>query len=337
MSQTQGLAVRTLSDLDQRSPEMATLRGFLDRAAAGTLFHEPAFLAYHPEDRFAFQHLVVLDGADIAAFLPGGVVEQGGRLIYRSPRGASFGGPVLAEKARGGDVLDLLRVLQDHARQQRWAGIELVPPPRIYRSDGSDVLDFALPAAGFALAPRMLCHALPLDPEAGDALFANLFRGKNVRRARAALKAGVETVIGGIALLDRFRVVFDETYARHNVTATHSLDEIRDLFRRLPDRFRLAVATLDGTPLGGLLLMQMSKRVSNAFYICNSGDNPDANAGLAMFATTLNVLAGEGNHYLDLGPSSHDDGTISGGVAYFKESLGAVAYCRDRWAWSAEP
>jgi hypothetical protein len=227
----------------------------------------------------------------------------------------------------------LLLAFQTFAAKQGWAGLEIVPPPAIYRADGSDTVDFALAACGFTPAARWLCHAITLIP--GTDLFAGLFRGKNARRARAALKASVQTAIGGIELIDGFRAVFDETYTRHGVKATHSLDEIQDLMRRLPDRFQFAVATHDGAPLGALFIMNMNRGVANAFYICNSAERPELNAGLAMFATTLDHLARQGFQILDLGPSSDDRGQISPGVAYFKESLGAVGYCRDRWVWSA--
>jgi hypothetical protein len=328
MGNPDALTIRTFSD-----GEAETWQRFLAGSATGCLFHDRDFLAYHPAGRFRFEHLIAEQAGQIVALLPGGVLERDGRAVFRSPLGASFGGPVLGEKARGGEAVELLARLQDLARARQWKGIELVPPPSLYRRDRSDAIDFALQSTGFGLASRLLCHALPLDAAQAGVPSERLFRGKNGRRARAALKAGVETTLGGIELLDQFRIVFDETYARHGAAPTHTLDEIADLFRRLPDRFQFAVAVAQGRPLGGLLLMRMNARVANAFYICNSSEHLELNAGLAMFATTLGALTRQGYDTLDLGPSSHDNGEISGGVAYFKESLGAFAYCRDRWSW----
>jgi hypothetical protein len=328
MGHPDALSIRSFAE-----GEAEAWRRFLAGSASGCLFHALDFLAYHPAGRFCFAHLVAEQAGRIVALIPGGTIERDGRTVFRSPLGASFGGPVLGKKARGGEVVELLQRLQDFGRAQEWAGIEIVPPPSLYRRDGSDVLDFALSASGFRLSSRLLCHALPLSRDGEP--FEHLFRGKNPRRTRTALKAGVATAVGGIELIDRFAVVFDDTYARHGVAPTHSLDEIRDLFRRLPDRFQFAVASFEGRPLGGLLLMRMSERVANAFYICNSSEQPELNAGLAMFATMLAELQRQGIATLDLGPSSRDDGTISTGVAYFKESLGAFGYCRDRWVWDA--
>src|SRR5581483_9807750 len=112
----------------------------------------------HPAGRFRFHHLVAEQAGEMLGVIPGGTVERDGRTIFRSPLGASFGGPVLGEKARGAEVVDLLQRLQDFARAQKWAGVEIVPPPSLYRRDDSNALDFAFPAAGFRLTSRLLCH-----------------------------------------------------------------------------------------------------------------------------------------------------------------------------------
>jgi hypothetical protein len=327
-----GSVIRALAE-DISAPDRDSWRDFLAEAGNGCLFHDLDFLAYHPIGRFAFGHVRAEQEGATVALLPGGVVTREGKPIFRSPLGASFGGPVLATGARAGEVVELLARLQGFARDHGWAGIEIVPPPKIYRDDESDAVDFALSSAGFTLGSRWLCHAIRL--RTGPQQFAGLFRGKNVRRARAALKAGVETEIGGAALLDGFRVVFDDTYARHGVKPTHSAEELVDLFRRMPDRFEIALARWNGEPVAGLFLMKMSARIANAFYICSASGHAELNAGLALFAATLDRLAADGRSLLDLGPSSNEKTEISGGVAYFKESLGAFGYCRDLWTWTA--
>jgi lysylphosphatidylglycerol synthetase-like protein (DUF2156 family) len=105
--------------------------------------------------------------------------------------------------------------------------------------------------------------------------------------------------------------------------------------RRLPDRFRIALHRFEGRPVAGLFLMKMSETVENAFYICATSEDAQLNASLAMFAWIIDQLAENGVRRLDLGPSSMPDGSLNRGVCFFKESLGAVGYCRDRWIWNA--
>ena len=327
MNQQDGFAIHAA---DTAAPAW---RDVLARSPWACLFHEPAFLAYHPEGRFQWQHLVVTHGGRPVALLPGGIATQDGRSVFRSPLGASFGGPVLPARMPAADVLALLKAVLDHASAQGWSGVELTPPPpSIYRSDQSDTLGFALQASGFALKSRMLCSALLLGTEVPR--FESLYRSRNVTKTRAALRAGIETVIGGKELLDGFTVVLEATYQRHGVAPTHTLEELTDLMDRMPERFRIALARHEGRPVAGLFLMRMNDRVENAFYICQTTEDAPLNGGLALFATVLDRLGEEGIAILDLGPSSMPDGSLNRGVCFFKEGIGAIGYCRDRWRWS---
>jgi hypothetical protein len=151
MGHPDALSIRSFAE-----GEAEAWRRFLAGSATGCLFHALDFLAYHPAGRFRFEHLVAEQAGQIAAVMPGGMVEREGRVVFCSPLGASFGGPVLGEGARAAEVVELLARLQDFACAQKWGGIEIVPPPSPYRRDGSDVLDFALPAARFRLTSRLL-------------------------------------------------------------------------------------------------------------------------------------------------------------------------------------
>ncbi|WP_395022664.1 GNAT family N-acetyltransferase [Dongia sp.] len=327
MSQQGGLSICAVEAED------LSWRELLACSPWACLFHEPSFLAYHPQGRFHWHHLIAIHEGQPIALIPGGVAAKDGRKLFRSPLGASFGGPVLAPHLGAEDVLALLSALTSYAKAEGWAGIELTPPPAIYRADASDTLGFALQASGFALASRMLCSALPLNSKAPR--YQTLYRTRNATKTRAAQRAGIETVIGGRDLMDEFTVVLNATYQRHGVAPTHTLDELNDLIARMPERFSIALARHEGLPVAGLFLMKMNERVENAFYICRTTEDARLNASLALFALVIDRLGDADVAMLDLGPSSMPDGSLNHGVCFFKEGIGAIGYSRDRWAWSA--
>jgi hypothetical protein len=77
----------------------------LSKAANVCLFHGLDFLAYHPAGRFDFAHQIAEVEGEPVALLPGGLKAESDRRIFRSPLGASFGGPALAAKARGSQLV----------------------------------------------------------------------------------------------------------------------------------------------------------------------------------------------------------------------------------------
>jgi hypothetical protein len=327
VNQPEGFAIHAVTASDP------SWRDLIARSPWAGLFHEPAFLAYHPEGRFHWHHLMATHGGRPVALIPGGLAAKDGRQTFRSPLGASFGGPVLPARMPASDMLSLLQAVQAHAAGEGWAGVELTPPPAIYRADSSDTLGFALQASGFTLATRMLCSALLLDAPAPR--YESLYRSRNATKTRAAQRLGIETVLGARELMDDFTIVLEATYQRHGVAPTHTRAELDDLVDRMPERFRIALARHEGRPVAGLFLMRMSDRVENAFYICQTTEDAQLNAGLALFATVIDRLGDEGIDVLDLGPSSMPDGSLNRGVCLFKEGIGAIGYCRDRWTWSA--
>jgi hypothetical protein len=253
--------------------------------------------------------------------------------VFRSPLGASVGGPAILASLSIADGEAIVRAVQTYALDQAWAGIEFVLAPRVY-SSLSEGLGFALHAAGFALSRRWLCGLVDLGG-AGPDRYASLFRTRNVTKTRAALRQGLAVHAGGRELLEGFGVVFNATYDRHGVKATHTLDELDDLMRRLPDRMRIYLARHDSAPVGGLFVMDVAPQVATSFYICRAGDPEELNVMLPLFAYAIDDLAGRGFRYLDLGPMSQDDGSLNAGVTFFKEGIGAVGGCRDLWSWDA--
>ena len=266
--------------------------------------------------------------------MPGGLAGAEAAPVFTSPLGASVGGPAIAPKLSAGGHLELIEALQQHARAQGWAGIELTLAPAAYLPTPSDTLAFALFCRGFELRQRWLCHMLPLAPSGTDRYRA-LFRERMAGFVRAGRRKGIAVVEGGSERLDSFLAVFRDTYERHGVAATHSPEEIADLLRRLPQRVRLYLAMLGDVPVAGLMVLLLNTRVAYSFYICRSTAHAQERGNLVAFAALLDRLGEQGYCWLDMGPSARL-GNFGEGVAFFKEGLGASGYCRDRWFWPAQ-
>ena len=307
---------------------------FLERADRATLFHDLRFLAYHPQGRLRFTHLLARRGDKLVAAIPGGLLGPDGRPTFVSPLGASVGGPAISPDLNAEGLLELVAALQQHARAQKWAGVEMVLPPALYHSTPSDSLEFALFFHNFRLANRQLCPIIPIAPGA-DGRYSHLFRSRFATRVRAGVRDGIRVVQGGLDLLEHFLVVFDDTYRRHGVKATHDATEIADLLRRLPERVQLHVAFANEVPVAGLLVFLLNARVAYSFYICTSTEHAHEPGGVVVFASLIDSLGAAGYRWLDLGPTARP-GNFNAGVTQFKEGLGGIGHCRDKWVWSAE-
>jgi hypothetical protein len=304
---------------------------FLAASGNGTLFHDLRFLAYHPPKRFDFRYLVMRRRGTIIALLPGGIVESNGVRLFVSPVGASVGGPVISPKLDGRGTLALVEALQSYAVTERWDGLRIILAPPIYDQHPSQTLSFALFSRGFQLENRWLCHAIPLEGS-HDEPYKRLFRQSQASRVRAQLRKGLRFIEGGIDVLDAFLSVLRDTYDKHRMKPTHTPEEIGDLFRRLPDRVRIHLAMLGDVPAAGILTFILNAHVAYTFYICISTEYARESGSVVAFAALIDRLARQGYRWIDLGPSAQR-GRFNDGVAFFKEGLGAIGYCRDQWYW----
>jgi len=305
----------------------------LARSANGTLFHDLRFLRYHPADRFRFHHLVFKRNGRPVALLPGGLSGTTEGQMFCSPLGASIGGPAVTAGLGAELALHLIDALQNYAREQCWAAIEITLPPPCYSFETSGLIEFALFCGGFRLVRRWLCPMLPLIAESRDG-FERTFRSRQVTPVRAARRKGMMGIETGLEGFDDFLKLFRDTYERHGVPATHTPDEVRDLLERLPDRVRIHLAMLGDVPIAGLLVFRLSSSVANTFYICSSAEHHKEHGVAFIIAHLIDRLSQAGFRYLDLGPSASDQ-KFNKGNSFFKEGLGALGQCRDRWRWEA--
>lgn len=303
---------------------------FLARSANGTLFHDLEFLGYHPAGRHHFHHLTVRKDGKLFALLPGGLRSDQGQTLFSSPLGASVGGFAVQPGLRAEAALELVEVVKTYARLQKWRGMEITLPPALYNAGAADLIGFALFCGGFRLQHRWLCHLLPLDAD-----WSKQFSSRQAGYVRAAQRAGATTIQGGIELLDTFAKPFADTFDRHGSSPTHSLDEIKDLMQRFPERIRIHLAMLKDEPLAGLLVFHVTTAIAYTMYIVRAGGNESIRGDSLVIADAMTRLTAGNYSHLDLGPSASDM-NVNKGVAFFKEGLRASGSCRDRWQWTAE-
>ncbi|MCK4851887.1 MAG: GNAT family N-acetyltransferase [Candidatus Omnitrophica bacterium] len=314
--------------------QAGAVRDFLQASNNGTLFHELDFLAYHSPERFNAHHLVFSKEGKMISFLPAAIVKgSDGRDFLRSPYGASVGGPVLPCRIKTAAVINMLTRLQEYVSSQGLAGIDMRLGPSVYMREPDDVLDFSLFATGFRLSKTWLLHIIPLE-SSGDELFVTLFSKTKRNIVRSGLKKGLQPREAGVEGLDVFYDMLSETQARHNASVTHTRQELKDLFERVPGRLRLFLCSHEGIEIAGILVLMLNGSVAYTFYICGSYEHKKLDGPAILIAHIIECMAREGVRYLDLGPSSFDDLSLNHGVAFFKEEIGGRGFCRNAWQWA---
>jgi Acetyltransferase (GNAT) domain len=301
---------------------------FLAGSNNGTLFHDLDFLDYHPPRKYDFRHLIGLRENCIEALIPGAVSEEG---IFVSLAGASIGGPVVKKSITAEACLHLVETLQFYSGSAGWRGIEFTLPPPIYQDEPDQKIEFALHRSGFELVHRSMPLLIPLVSEEANR-YERIFRERQRRYVRACRRKGVSVHESGIDGLAGFLELLEETYSRLKAVPTHTPVEIEKLFSQVPDNLRIWSAHLGGLVIASMLLFILNRNICNSFYLCDRASHRADHGATVLLSEIIDALGRRGYRYLDMGPSASTS-HFNHGVVDFKESLGARAFCRDRWRW----
>jgi hypothetical protein len=311
-----------------RPEDGSAWKAFLRDSNNGTLFHDLDFLAYHASGKYDYRHLVALRGTHIQAIVPGALSADG---IFVSTAGASVGGPAVKKSLSAEGCLSLVESLQLYCKSAGWRGMEITLPPSVYNDEPAQIIEFALHMRGFQLVHRSMPLLIPLDHHEGNC-YQRLFRQSQRSYVRAFRQKGVVVTETGIDGLDEFLELLEGTYERLGALPTHTPKEIESLFRRMPAHLRIWSAKLGETTIASVLLFILNRNICNTFYICDRASHRQFHGVTVLLAKAIDILAERGFRYIDLGPSA-SSAHFNCGVVSFKESLGAKAFCRDRWRW----
>jgi hypothetical protein len=304
---------------------------FLASSGNGTLFHSHDFLDYHPPARFAWHHLIFGNPDEPFAVMPGAVaVDADGGATFRSPSGATLGGPVLRPQLGFFKTLELVQALVAYGREAGWKSIVLGTVPSIYWPAPDDSLEFALHDAGFISTPQLMFY-VPLRGVEPSADVLELCTSSARRELRKSLQQGLEIRAAETpAEIASFYDVLTLNKAAHGAQPVHSLEELVWLKQHFPQQIRMLCAFKEGSTVAGICRVAATPRVAYTQYIADRPDARGLEATRFVLIHLLRELIQSGFEVLDLGPSVQLPAVRRGG-AIFKESIGGIGCERRQW------
>ncbi len=223
----------------------------------GTIFHLQKFFDYHPDGKFDFNHLIFEEKSNIVALLPGARIKD----LYESPIGASYGS-IITKDVKFSRAMEIVSTLLAYGKQKGITEFILTSAPRIYESHPNENLDFAMLWQGFSYDLHYISSAIRLDTD-DDAL--SRFQPTVRRNIRKTLKNNnLHVEIND--RYDQFYPILLDNKAKHNVTPTHSYDDLIKLTKLLPENLKLFMLYYKNEPIAGSSVFICNKTVTLCFY-----------------------------------------------------------------------
>lgn len=301
------------------------------------LLLERGFMDYHA-DRFEDASLMVCDEKGRVEVLIASSIRRDTNTIV-SHGGLTYGGLIPSVHAGIKEIMEALGLACEHYRSLgaiRWI---LKPVPWAYWSIPSEEVLYAMTQHGAVLKTRALSNCVALDAmqnafgQTEDAIpqFFSEMRRRHVRKCR---QEGVKVMIpdNESDSLENFWSILTKNLShRHGVAPVHSIEEMKLLMQRFPERIYLATAMKGGEILAGCVCFIASPQLVHVQYISAADEGRNNNALDLLFAELVGKVATE-YKYLDFGISTLHDGTgINEGLMFQKHGYGARGMCYDTY------
>ena len=291
----------------------------------GTMFHKRKFLSYHPKNRFVDGSALILKENKPFAVFPAAIINRDGKKILSSHSGASYGGVAYKTDFTIRDAFDVTEGLIKYAKSLKVDAIQLTPPPIYYASKYSSYFDFALYRNGFNYMKREISSVVQLDND-DDTLLAT-YRAEARTSVKKAISQGVE-IVETERFADYYEILKKNLKMRHNVSPTHSLDELLKLKALFPTKIRLFGAFKGDTLMAGVCNFSANKNVVLAFYISHDEEYQKYRPVNLLFYEIMKRYRHEGFKFLDFGIFTVNM-EPNWGLGRFKENFGSRGIFRD--------
>ena len=314
------LEIKLFSENDETS-----WNDFVLNSNNGTIFHSRRFLNYHPADRFEDHSLLFLKKGKIKALFPAVLRKTDKGALLASHTGASFGGFVVSKKINLKSAFELVESLLEYVKSNKFAGIDLTSPPIFYSQKIENYIDFALLKNKFSYRKREVSSFVTLDFE--EATVLSVFKNEARTAVRRSQKLGIK-----VEKSDDYKSFYDilkrNLKMRHNVTPTHSLEELVYLSKLFPDQVQLYSAFLDQQMIAGVVMFHCNTQVTLAFYISHNEEFQEYRPVNLLFYEIFKESIRKGFQYLDFGIFTVNMDPNCG-LARFKENFGSKGIFRD--------
>jgi Acetyltransferase (GNAT) domain len=297
---------------------------FVAASPTGTMLHTRRFLSYHGP-RFDDVSLLFFDASGaLCGLLPAAVSRDDPTLVVSHP-GATYGGILLAPQKTGLAAFAILEAACQFFLQQGFKRFQYksVPPHIHHPINQIDV--YALWRLGAKLYRRDLWSLIDLNQPRWI---------KNSRRLKLqqAGKHGLRVIEDNSErAYEVFYAILVQCLAsRHAVTPVHSLEEMKQLYRRFPDQISLWIALdISGECIAGVWIFSMD-RAAHMQYGATTVMGREKSAEDFVLNAIIENCVTKAIPFFSLGTSTESDGSfLNENLFAYKASFGASNVTQD--------
>lgn len=316
-------------ELDQRFDHFVE-----SESVNGTFLQTRRFLNYHPAGRFNDASFALQKSGTIVAYFPG-VIKDG---AFVSHAGSTFGGPIIAKPYYTG--ARLFEILQEADRYltANFKHITFKITPPLFALESPDLLEYVLEHLGYTRHTE-LSSQTPLSKNLDPLENCNRNQRRLWNYAQKFIDALPESEKWeyraiesdeDIRMFHKFLVLSKE---KHNAKPVHSVEELIDLKKRIPQNLRFRGLFFKGRYVCGMMQFIFDRtHVLHDQYISPDESFSEFHHTTPMNLFALREAAAERFLHFSWGISTENGGNfLNEDLLHYKESFGALPCVNARY------
>lgn len=294
-----------------------TWNEFIASSKNGTFLLNRNFMDYH-SSRFTDASLLFFENNRLVAVLPANF-DEGSKTVF-SHQGLTYGGLIMSNKLTTRGVMQafdlMLAFMRDELGAQRFI---YKPIPYIYNRYASEEDLYAL----FRHDAKLISRGLSTCIELEHRLPITESRKSGLRKATDIFVEESDNV------QEFWNILNTVLTTQHNVRPVHSVDEIKLLMSRFPNRIKLYGSfDKDKKMLAGSLVFNCGNVIHTQYLAAT--DEGKSTGALDKLVHTLICDIYRDEKYFDFGISTEQQGHIlNEGLIFQKEGFGGRGICYD--------
>ena len=300
---------------------------FVNGSNNGTIFHLRSFLSYHIDRKFIDHSLVFEKKGGITALFPAAEINNNGTKILHSHPGASFGGFVFNFLSFE-DANLLITTFEKYCKDKKFDKTFFVDTPAIYDIKTDQTLNYLLHWQKYKIEEYYISSIIDIRLN-NDSL--EFLHARKKRYVKSYLEDN-DLTIKWKNDFDQFYPILVDNKKKHNVTPTHSLEELVKLNELHPGKLHLLLLYHKKILIGGTLNFIINRKCGMVFYNMISYNYSSLQPATIQIYESINWAKEYNLNYLDLGvsqqPKAENPITPHPSLIKFKEQLGATTIIR---------
>ncbi len=292
------------------SSDFALWNGFIDKAKNATFLFHRHFMDYH-NDRFEDFSLMVFDNEKLAAILPANKV---GDIIF-SHQGLTYGGLVLPEKAKLGDVIEMMKSVLQFLNENKIKTLQVKVIPSIYNSFFSDEIEHII----FLLKAKIIRKDVLSVIDLTTPFFITKTRNESINRGKKN-----NLIIKEETNFELFwnQILIPNLKQKHQAKPVHTFEEMANLQNHFPKNISHFNVYHNDEIVAGTTVF-ITDKVAHPQYISGNEKKNELGSLDYLYHHLITEVFADKN-YFDFGPSHEENGMkINEGILFWKESFGA--------------